>query len=228
MSKITANVQKFFDALISSGMVNKKNIEQLPILWASAHQVRTCPALVEKSKDESRIGQACGRACMKDEDTCLCHLPKEKREVFSNKAKQTRLEKTERKLLEKQSKLENPDETDEQVAAPKEKKKSKKVKEPKESKEKVKDPKEKKVKEPKEPKEKKVVEPKEPKEKKSKKVKETEEVNVAEQKVETVAEDAVETLAAIATGMCIGKTKSGDRCLNNAVQGMELCKRHSK
>jgi chemotaxis protein histidine kinase CheA len=197
-------------------MVNKKNVQQLPLLWAAAHQVRTCPSLVEKSKDASRIGHACGRACMKDEETCLCHLPKEKREVYSNKAKQTRLENTERKQQEKQAQHES-DET----------KQVKELKAPKV-------PKEKKVKEPKAPKEAKVKEPKEPKAPKEKKVKEPKETKVKEEQVEEVVEhveevvEHVESLAAVLGPSCIAVLKSGDLCMNHTVRGKELCKKHSK
>jgi 5'-3' exonuclease len=244
MSKITANVQKFFDALLSSGLVNKKNAEQLPLLWANAHVGRPCPALVEKSKDETRIGKPCGRPCMTREDTCLCHLPKEKRDVFSEKAKQTRRDNSELK----KKKQEN--EPTEQKQA-----KEKKVKEQKVKEEKVKQPKEEKVKQPKEekvkqPMEEKVKQPKEPKEEKckqpkEKKVKEPIEKNKEDSIVEnhnasetvehTVA--AVETvntfvtveeIASKMTGTCIGTLKSGHQCMNNTVKGLGLCKKHSK
>jgi len=147
MSKITANVQKFFDALLSSGLVNKKNAEQLPLLWANAHVGRPCPALVEKSKDETRIGKPCGRPCMTGEDTCLCHLPKEKRDVFSEKAKQTRRDNSELKKMKqenepKQEKQAKEKKVKEQKVKEEKQPKEKKVKEEKQPKEKVKQPKE--------------------------------------------------------------------------------------
>jgi len=167
MSKITPNDQKFFDLLISSGLVSKKNADQITLLWATAHKGNPCQALVEKSKDESRIGKPCGKECVKNEDTCMCHLPEEKRAVFKEKALQTRRENSEKKKLAKIESGEKGEKVEKvkQVKEPKEHKqpKEKKVKEHKEPKE----PKEKKIKEPKEPKEKKVKEPKEPKDQKS-------------------------------------------------------------
>ena len=253
MSKITMKIQQFFDALITKGLVNKKNVDQLPQLWSEIHVGRPCPALVIKSKDESRIGQACGRPCMKDEETCLCHLPKEKRDVFADKAKQSRKDNTERK---KQEQLDHPEEV-----------KSKKEK-------KVKEPKEKKVKEPKENKVKKVKEPKEPNApKKQKKVKNVEEVKDVESDEEKVSQQleydsvvgevqdetdqleqlelqpvAIETVSAAveATTVVYDETvtevaqpltctavlksgiHSGEMCGKKVQQGMTLCLKHNK
>jgi len=230
MSKITVNVQKFFDALLSSGLVNKKNAEQLPLLWANAHVGRPCPALVEKSKDETRIGKPCGRPCMTGEDTCLCHLPKEKRDVFSEKAKQTRRDNSELKKMKQEN------EPAEQKHAKEKKVKEEKVK--KEKVKKVKEPKEEKVKQPKEEK------VKQPKEEKVKKVKEPIEKNKEDSSIEHNASDTVEhtvdavetvntfviveEIASKMTGTCIGTLKSGHQCMNNTVKGLALCKKHSK
>ena len=242
MSKITMKIQQFFDALIAKGVVEKKKFNQLPEIWKEIHAGRPCPALVIKSKDESRIGQECGRPCMKDEETCLCHLPKEKRDVFADKAKQSRKDNTERK---KQEQLDQP-----------EKVKSKKVKEHKEPKEKkVKEPKEKKVKE---PKEKKVKESKKDKEQVVEQVVESDE-DVQPQQLEydsdsTIAavkdqdenEDQSNQLeqlelqpAAIAAASeivcqltCTAVLKSGihsgEMCGKKVQQGMTLCLKHKK
>jgi RNA recognition motif-containing protein len=85
---ITANVNKFFQMLMDEGFVTSHNQDDLIALWKKAHMGRPCPAIVVK--DGPRQGQSCGRPCMKSEETCMCHLPKDKMDAIRQKTKEKR------------------------------------------------------------------------------------------------------------------------------------------
>ena len=59
-------------------------------IMKEVYKGRPCPVIITKSKFPSRIGQSCGSPCMKDEETCMCHLAKEKRDILLKRIKECR------------------------------------------------------------------------------------------------------------------------------------------
>ena len=73
---INPRMQLFFNTLVEKGIVSRNHIPEIETIWKTIQIGRPCPALITSVK---RNGQVCGRACVKDENNCMCHLPKEKR-----------------------------------------------------------------------------------------------------------------------------------------------------
>jgi hypothetical protein len=69
---MASRVQHFL-ALINDRLLQGKHMSQLTSLWEEAHYYPKCQTLVLKG---DRMGQVCGKACIKDKDTCMCHAPR--------------------------------------------------------------------------------------------------------------------------------------------------------
>ena len=65
-------VQHFF-ALVNDRLLKGKHLDQLTAFWEEAHRYPKCQTLVLKGE---RQGQVCGKACIKDKNTCMCHAPR--------------------------------------------------------------------------------------------------------------------------------------------------------
>jgi hypothetical protein len=65
-------VQHFF-ALVNDRLLEGKHLDQLTAFWEEAHRYPKCQTLVLKGE---RQGQVCGKACIKDKNTCMCHSPR--------------------------------------------------------------------------------------------------------------------------------------------------------
>lgn len=69
-----------FVRLINDRLFQGEGTERLDALWKEATHYETCTTLVQKSKQEDRIGKPCGKAVVSGKTTCMCHTPKEKKE----------------------------------------------------------------------------------------------------------------------------------------------------
>jgi hypothetical protein len=69
---MASRVQTFL-ALINDRLLQGKQMDQLTALWEEAHYYPKCQTVVLKGE---RQGQMCGKACIKDKDTCMCHSPR--------------------------------------------------------------------------------------------------------------------------------------------------------
>ena len=72
----TAHITEFINA-VNTEFLKGKKLDELTALWKRISTVPKCPALV---KAGTREGQACGKSCVKGQDFCLCHIPREPRE----------------------------------------------------------------------------------------------------------------------------------------------------
>jgi len=68
----TNRIQNFL-VLVNDRLLGSKQLSQLTALWDEAHQYPKCQTLVLKGE---RQGQVCGKACIKDKHTCMCHAPR--------------------------------------------------------------------------------------------------------------------------------------------------------
>ena len=59
--------------MVNDRMFQGKQAEQLAALWAEATHFEKCHVVVAKGE---RVGQQCGKACVKGKDTCMCHQPR--------------------------------------------------------------------------------------------------------------------------------------------------------
>lgn len=62
-----------FLSLVNERLFQNTKLTELKALWAEAHFYPTCTALVLKGE---RMGQPCGKACVKDQPVCMCHTPR--------------------------------------------------------------------------------------------------------------------------------------------------------
>ena len=69
---MASRIQHFL-TLINDRLLKGKHMSQLTSLWEEAHYYPKCQTLVLKGE---RQGQVCGKACVKDKDTCMCHAPR--------------------------------------------------------------------------------------------------------------------------------------------------------
>ena len=68
-----AHITEFINA-VNSEFLKGKKLDELTALWKRISTVPKCPALV---KAGIREGQACGKSCVKGQEFCLCHIPRE-------------------------------------------------------------------------------------------------------------------------------------------------------
>ena len=71
-SAMSSRIQNFF-TLVNDRLLQGTQLTQLTALWEEAHQYPKCQTLVLKGE---RQGQVCGKACVKDTTTCMCHAPR--------------------------------------------------------------------------------------------------------------------------------------------------------
>jgi hypothetical protein len=69
----TAHITEFINA-VNAEFLKGKKLDELTALWKRISTVPKCPALV---KAGTREGQACGKSCVKGQEFCLCHIPRE-------------------------------------------------------------------------------------------------------------------------------------------------------
>lgn len=105
MAMINPRMKLFFKALVEKGLVASHRESDVEDVWKMIQIGRPCTALITSSK---RNGQVCGRACVKDEEHCVCHLPKEKREQMKAAAlvNPDKIAKKEQKTIHKEMKKE--------------------------------------------------------------------------------------------------------------------------
>lgn len=70
MSKF--QVEKFI-VLVNDRLLHGKQFDTLQSIWKEVTYFETCKVIV---KTGERIGQLCGKACVKNKDTCMCHEPR--------------------------------------------------------------------------------------------------------------------------------------------------------
>ena len=80
LSLVMSRIQNFL-ALVNDRLLDGTQLNKLTLLWEEIHQYPKCQTLVLKGE---RQGQVCGKACVKDQDTCMCHAPRPpKKEVVA-------------------------------------------------------------------------------------------------------------------------------------------------
>jgi len=68
---------------VNAEFLKGKKLDELTAMWKRISTVPKCPALV---KAGAREGQPCGKSCVKDQEFCLCHIPREPRDVREPRA----------------------------------------------------------------------------------------------------------------------------------------------
>jgi hypothetical protein len=84
-SQRTMSAQMITDFInaVNAEFLKGKKLDELTALWKRISTVPKCPALV---KAGAREGQPCGKSCVKDQEFCLCHMPREPRDVREPRA----------------------------------------------------------------------------------------------------------------------------------------------
>ena len=62
-----------FIALVNDRVFKGKQLDILNAIWKEVTHYETCKVEVQKGE---RMGQPCGKACVKGKDTCMCHQPR--------------------------------------------------------------------------------------------------------------------------------------------------------
>jgi hypothetical protein len=62
-----------FITLVNNRVFKGKQLDNLTAIWKEVTHYETCKVEVQKGE---RMGQPCGKACVKGKDTCMCHQPR--------------------------------------------------------------------------------------------------------------------------------------------------------